>query len=221
MFITFEGIDASGKTSLLAKLKAHVVQKNLQGKCTFTWEPGGRKSPEIQTIRHLILNKESNLSPIAEAFLYSSARRIHLDKVILPNLAKNKVVFCDRFVDSSFAYQAFGRDLGFEKIKLLNELATDKKYPDITFILKISYEESMERRKARQEDEDRLEKEENSFYQKVIKGYDFLASYPEFQKRIFVIDASKNQEEIFESVLKILKDHKTFQTHPIYKDFFS
>lgn len=188
-FITIEGCDGVGKTYQTAKLKEYCLSTN-QTDIIFTREPGGSKVAE--KIREIILDAKNDLSDLTEAFLYAAARVQHLDDVVIPALAKGKTVICDRFVHSSYAYQGFGRGLGYEKVKLLNALAVGEYMPEYTFFLDLSPEQAF-RRKGGSDKSDRLENCGKDFYQKVYDGY--RAVIAENPGRFVVIDASGERNE--------------------------
>ncbi|WP_338044330.1 dTMP kinase [Mycoplasma nasistruthionis] len=117
MFISFEGLDGSGKTTITHKLEAAMQSLYPHLNVIWTREPGGTNIKEAEKIREIILDKDHELSPVAEALLYSASRRIHLEKVIWPALKNNDFVICDRYVDSFFAYQGYARNLGIDFAK--------------------------------------------------------------------------------------------------------
>ncbi|MGL5733188.1 MAG: dTMP kinase [Metamycoplasmataceae bacterium] len=145
MFITFEGLDNSGKTTAIKKLAEYLKENNMDSNFLFTREPGGNGLKEAEVIREFVLSPEYDIDPMSEALLYLVSRRMHLTKIIEPALKQGKTVICDRFIDSSLAYQGAGRNLGIDKIRKLNEIVTDKKRPDLTFFIKVSAKESMNR----------------------------------------------------------------------------
>lgn len=195
MFITFEGPDGSGKTTALEKLIEWLNSQNIHP--VVTREPGSSVSKENEQIRELIVNPESELTDMVEAILFSADRRLHLEKLIWPSLKENKLVLCDRYFDSTFAYQGVGRGLGIDKMIRLQDVVTEKTYPDFTFYFDLPVEESISRVNSRG-DKNRLDAEGKSFVEKVHKGYHELIE--RFPKRFIVIDATKNPEEVFEEV---------------------
>lgn len=200
MFITIEGPDGSGKTTQIDLLKEYLIEKG--HKVHLTREPGGTKISE--EIREIILSVENEeMCDMTEALLYASARAQHVGQKIRPLLEKGEVVICDRFVDSSVAYQGAARGLGQEVIEGINAYATGGLEPDVTFLLYVNAEEGIKRKKN-QQTLDRLEKEKVDFHKKVCKAYkELVKRHPE---RIRFIDASKSIEDIHGEILDITKD---------------
>ncbi|MDE6375594.1 MAG: dTMP kinase [Ligilactobacillus sp.] len=198
-FITFEGTDGSGKTSVLnaieAKLKANKIDY------LRTREPGGNRISE--QIRNVILDERfTEMDARTEALLYAAARRQHLVEIVLPALEAGKVVLCDRFVDSSLAYQGAGRDIGVAEVKQMNQFATAGLEPDLTIYLAIEPSLGLERIKQNRQDEvNRLDKEALSFYETVYRAYQKLATENE---RIVTIDASQNLADVIADVELVL-----------------
>ena len=197
MFITFEGTDGSGKTTAIKSL-CKFLEKN-QIDFILTQEPGTPKSKEAKKIRSFILNPTNNISSMVEALFYASDRRIHLEEVIWPALKENKVVICDRYLDSSLAYQGYARNLGIENILKINEIITEKTFPDVSFFLNVDYEESKKRMNKRQNTTiDRIEKESDAFKKRIYQGY--LKVVKMFPKRFVVIDANQSKEKVFSQI---------------------
>lgn len=198
-FITFEGTDGSGKTSVLnaieAKLKAAKIDY------LRTREPGGNRISE--QIRNVILDEKfTEMDARTEALLYAAARRQHLVETVLPALETGKVVLCDRFVDSSLAYQGAGRDIGVAEVKQMNQFATAGLEPDLTIYLAIEPSLGLERiKKNRQDEVNRLDKEALSFYETVYQAYQKLAAENE---RIVTIDASQKLADVIADVELVL-----------------
>lgn len=197
MFITFEGPDGSGKTTALEKLIEWLNSKNIHP--VVTREPGSSISKENEKIRELIVDPKSELTDMVEAILFSADRRLHLEKLIWPSLKENKLVLCDRYFDSTLAYQGVGRGLGIEKMIKLQDVVTEKTYPNFTFYFDLPVEESIARVNSRG-DKNRLDAEGKSFVEKVHSGYHQLIKM--FPERFIVIDATQNPEEVFEQVKK-------------------
>lgn len=208
MFITFEGIDASGKSSVIKALKEHIEQNYDIKNFIFTREPGGNNLKSAEKIRELILDNENEIDSLSEALLYLASRCLHVNKVIKPALVANKIVICDRFIDSSIAYQGNARKLGMDKIEKLNLMIVENTLPKYTFYLKIDAQTSFNRLLNQNNNLDRLENEEQDFFKKAIEGYDFLAKRD--YQRYIVIDATKPIEKVIYEVInkfdKILKD---------------
>lgn len=199
-FITFEGTDGSGKTSVLNIIEKKLKQKNVD--YLRTREPGG--VPLAEKIRAVILDKDATeMDARTEALLYAAARRQHLVEKVLPALKEGKIVLCDRFVDSSLAYQGAGRGLGVENVAKINEFATEGLKPDLTFYLKIDPKIGLSRiQKNRTDEVNRLDNEDLSFYEKLNDTYQELAKA---EKRIKTIDASLPLEKVSDQVWEILE----------------
>ncbi|ATU44896.1 dTMP kinase [Acinetobacter junii] len=199
MFISFEGTEGVGKTTLIRKIHQYFEQ---QGKeVVLTREPGG--TPLAEQIRTLLLavNHDEQMSHDTELLLIYAARAQHLQQVILPALAAGKIVLSDRFTDASFAYQCSGRGLSQEKLQLLNQTFVAK-MPNITFWLDAPIELGMTRARERGA-LDRFEQEKLSFFAKVRAGYETLwQAEPERVKRL---DATQNADVVFEEALQYLK----------------
>ena len=199
MFISFEGTEGVGKTTLIRKIHQYFEQ---QGKeVVLTREPGG--TPLAEQIRSLLLavNHEEQMSHDTELLLIYAARAQHLQQVIIPALNAGKIVLTDRFTDASFAYQCSGRGLSQEKLQLLNQTFVAK-MPNITFWLDAPIELGMTRARERGA-LDRFEQEKLSFFAKVRAGYETLwQAEPERMKRL---DATQNADVVFEDALQYLK----------------
>lgn len=198
LFVTFEGGEGSGKSSCLAK-----VAKDLQNagyEVVITREPGG--TPISEQIRNVILDKaNTDMDPMTEALLYAASRRQHLVQKILPALREGKIVLCDRYLDSSLAYQGGARGLGIEKILALNQYAIDGQYPDLTLFFDLEPEMGLERIEENSSREvNRLDLEKLSFHHKVRDS--FMKLMGMFPDRYVRIDASKSREEVENSALE-------------------
>ncbi len=199
MFITFEGPDGSGKTTALEALREYLDAKNVE--YVFTREPGTPNSPEAQQIREVILKPGNKLTPMTEAILFTADRRLHLDTLIIPALKAKKHVLCDRYVDSSLAYQGGGKKLGIDKVLKLNEAVIDGYMPNLTIFFDIKPEASAKRVDERAE-KDRMELESDNFRQRVYDGY--IEVIEKFPNRFEVVDASQSKEKVLEDVKKII-----------------
>ncbi|MCL2255948.1 MAG: dTMP kinase [Firmicutes bacterium] len=200
-FITIEGTEGVGKTTQINLIKEYCKKNDINA--IFTREPGGVK--EAEKIRQIILDKDSKLHPLTELLLYLSARAEHLDRVVMPALRKGKIVFCDRFSDSTIAYQGYGRGLyPIQEFCSMIPQQFNLKI-DLTIFLDLPPEQSFQR-KGGVDANDRIEQEGMSFHERVYLGFKEISMQKENQKRIATIDASGNIEETFERVLAILKE---------------
>lgn len=200
-FITIEGCDGVGKTHQTAMLKEYCVSSG-QSDVVFTREPGGSKVAE--KIREIILDaKNTAMTDLTEAFLYASARAQHLNDIVIPALREGKTVVCDRFVDSSYVYQGFGRGLGYEKVKRLNDIAVGEYMPEYTFFLDLAPSLAF-KRKGGGDKKDRLEICAPDFYNKVYKGYQTLIR--ENPARFVVIDASGTREQTHHRLVGAMRE---------------
>ncbi|TDI80714.1 MAG: dTMP kinase [Caldithrix sp.] len=195
--ITFEGIDFSGK-SVQANL-LHGALKDRKLPVLILREPGGTEISE--KIRSVLLdNANHKMSAMTEVLLYSAARAQMVRENILPNLEKGTVVICDRYFDSTTAYQGFGRRIDLDFIKKLNNFATEELVPDLTFLIDLDPKIALQRTKT---DLDRLEKEDSEFHQRVRKGYlEIARSNPD---RFVVIDGTQSIEAIQDEIFMKIK----------------
>ncbi|QSB51711.1 dTMP kinase [Leuconostoc falkenbergense] len=207
LFISFEGPEGAGKTTVLNILIAE-LQPKLGDRLVTTREPGG--NPISEAIRAILQPEDDNgLEKRTEALLYAAARRQHLVEIIQPALEAGKVVISDRYVDSSLAYQGGGRDLGVEKIWQINQFAIDGLLPDLTIYLDVPSELGLARVTANRKGKiDRLDKESLAFHQKVRQTYLKLQS--EFSDRIKIVDATQPLDKVVhdtrELINKVLED---------------
>ncbi|TFE24161.1 dTMP kinase [Cohnella luojiensis] len=201
LFITIEGGEGSGKTTLIHAIALRAQQQGYE--VMITREPGG--IPIAEAIRAVILNKENTaMDARTEALLYAAARRQHLAEKVMPALKSNKIVICDRFVDSSLAYQGFARGLGLEAVWEINRFATEGCMPDLTLYLDLDPEIGLERIERNGEREiNRLDLENLAFHHLVREGYKLLEV--RFAERIVTIDAAASPEHIAEQAWKHLE----------------
>ena len=194
IFITFEGIDGCGKSTQTALCREWL--ESLGKTVLLVREPGGTRIGE--KIRELLLDKANGaMAPMAELFLFEAARAQIVEETIKPALAEGKAVICDRFFDSSFAYQGCARGLGAEMVSRLNKDATGGLAPDITFFLDITVDQAIMRREGRGGEKDRIESAGDAFQEKVRQGFIRAASE---DSRIVTIDASDSPEVIFKQI---------------------
>lgn len=200
LFITMEGMDGAGKSTQAKLLEKYL--KSLGFDVVSTRDPGGTHISE--KIREILLDKNNNdISYTTETLLYSASRSQLVKQTILPSLKKGSIVICDRFIDSSLAYQGVARGVGIENVETINKTALNGLTPDITFFLSISPEISFSRKKS-QGSLDRIEEQEFYFYKKVYNGYLQVAEkYPD---RIYVINAARKIKQIHKDIVEILNN---------------
>lgn len=201
IFITFEGPDGAGKTSVIRALKSYLKEK-LGDKVVFTREPGGNSISE--SIRDIIMDsKNTNMDSRTEALLFAAARRQHIVTKIQPALQSGKIIICDRYVDSSIAYQGAGRGIGEQNVLEMNQFAIDGLRPDLTIYLDIESEKGIERiKKNRQDEINRLDEEQLNFHKRVRRAY--LSLQKKEPNRIKLVDASQKLDDVVSYVKKIL-----------------
>jgi dTMP kinase len=194
MFITFEGIEGSGKSTQLRRLAARIPD------AVITKEPGG--TPLADRIRAILLDSSSHLDPVAELFLFAASRRQHVVEIIRPALQHGATVLCDRFTDSTLAYQGFGRLINLDQLRALNAWATDSLTPDLTFLFDLPEEIGLSRARSRNaeavRDEGRFEAEEMRFHRRVREGYLALAASE--PTRFAVINGEGDPDDVYASV---------------------
>lgn len=204
-FLVFEGLDGSGKSSLMVALERELQSKNIS--FYRTREPGG--TPLGDEIRNMILRKEGP-APVsrAELLLYEASRAQHVEQVIRPKLASGVWVLCDRFTASSVAFQGSGRDISENDVVTLNNFATGNLKPDLTILLDLSVEESRRRRQGRGaqngEEEDRIESEADSFHEKVRQS--FLKQAQSDTQGWLVLNAQETPQVLFQQLVQALHE---------------
>ena len=192
-FITFEGIDGSGKSTQIELLREWLCEQGYE--VITTREPGGTAIGE--KIREIILNpKYSDMDDITEAYLYASSRAQLVRETILPSVASGKIVICDRFLDSSIAYQGYGRQMG-DKVKIINSIAVEDCMPDLTVYLKVEPDDGQERINDRELD--RIELEGSNFRQRTFEGYENIAASDD--TRVTVINGKDSIANIHEQIV--------------------
>lgn len=204
LFITFEGIEGSGKTTQISRLATHLRSQGLE--VVQTREPGGCRIADA--IRGILLDSDNaGLVPTAELLLYAAARRQHVEEVIQPALAADQVVLCDRFTDATLAYQGYGRGLSLELIENLNSLAGAGLCPELTLLFELPVEIGLNRALRRIENatgpaEDRFEQESLAFHERVRQGYLTLAERNPHRYRLLAAEAHPDQ--VFAQAVKIV-----------------
>ncbi|RIP32656.1 dTMP kinase [Staphylococcus gallinarum] len=200
-FITFEGPEGSGKTTIM-KAVADKLQQDYQ--IVMTREPGGVKTGE--KIRELLLDGDA-MDERTEALLFAASRREHLVGKVMPALENGNIVLCDRYIDSSLAYQGYARGIGISEVKSINEFAIDKMYPDVTVYLDVSVEVGRQRIIENQRVQNRLDLEGVKFHEKVVEGYKKIIHNE--SERFIIIDAEKSIDEVvkdtYNSIIKYLE----------------
>lgn len=200
-FITFEGPEGSGKTTVIQQVAEKL--KN-EYNIILTREPGGVKTGE--QIREVLLEGDT-MDDRTEALLFAASRREHLVGKVIPALNTGKVVLCDRYIDSSLAYQGYARGIGIEEVKSINEFAINGLYPDITIYLDVSVEVGRERILKNQRDQNRLDQEDVKFHEKVVEGYKKIIHNE--SERFIVINADQSIDKVvnatYESITNYLE----------------
>ncbi len=206
LFITLEGGEGAGKTTQAKKLREYFEGKGLE--VVLTREPGG--TPEAEKIRDLLVQRDSgSWTPMAEVALFFAARQMHIETLIKPSLHHGKIVICDRFTDSTRAYQGYGHGFDLEKIEALDDMIVNKFEPDITFIFDLPIKEGLARSMSQKRQaggaeatEDKFEKMDIAFHEKMRQG--FLKIAEANPKRCHVVNASQTPDQIFEIVKGVI-----------------
>ncbi len=200
MFISFEGIDGSGKSTQLALLRDWLDQR---GREVLTIrEPGATLLSE--SIREILLSTKQSITPTAELLLFSAARTQLVERVIEPALLEGKFVLCDRFVDSTTAYQGYGRELSMEHVKECNSIATRGVMPGVTFFIDVAYDQAQQRMQFHPggAEPDRMERAGRAFFERVRTGYLSIASAE--PERFVVLNGARERDEIHADVVRNL-----------------
>lgn len=207
-FITFEGLDSCGKSTQISLVESYL--REMRAKVIKTQEPGGTHLGKF--LRQTILSEkffakkysfeDIYISPTAELLLYAAARAEHVSKVIRPNLEKNYIVLCDRYIDSTYAYQGYVRNLEMGIIEKINKVAMDGVYPDFTFFIDISVEEA--RKRLQQRELDKMEKDFFQLFEKLRFAYKKLAENE--PNRIITINGEMPRRKVFEDIRKNINE---------------
>ncbi len=193
--ISFEGVEASGKTTQMARL-AERLREAEQAVVT-------TREPHDDAIRSLLQQKGADYDPLTQVFLFAAARRQHIKDVIQPALDQGKIVLCDRFIDSTLAYQGYGLGVPLDLVRLINQQATGGLIPDISFIFDLDVDAQRARLEARGEALTSYEKLERAFHEKVCAG--FLAIARAAPERCLLLDARRSQDRIAEDIWSHLR----------------
>ncbi len=206
MFITFEGIEGSGKTTQLQRLAAFLRERGRT--VVTTKEPGGTAIAD--RIRAILLDSKNTIDPIAVVLLFAASRRQNTIEVIRPAHERGDVVLCDRYTDTTLAYQGFGRRLNLDQLRTLNRWATGDLDPDLTLVFdlpeEIGLSRAVDRNAAAVDDEGRFEAEGLKFHRRVREGY--LALAQEQPQRYALVDADGTIDEVFDRTMATLRQRK-------------
>ena len=199
-FITFEGPEGSGKTSVIEGIKKFFNDNNID--YITTREPGGIRIAE--EIRDIILNKDNvEMDAHSEALLFAAARGQHLAEVVIPALKQGKVVLCDRFIDSSLAYQGHARGLGMDEVYAINKFAIGDTLPDLTIFIDVPPHVGLNRVFSNTRKVDRLDLEDIAFHEKVYEGYMIVAK--RYKNRFKIVDGTQSKEQVIQDTIKVIK----------------
>ena len=193
LFITFEGADGCGKTTQMNLLKDYLVQNGYE--VVLTREPGAKGLGE--QLREILLNYDGEVADRCESFLFLADRAQNIETIVIPSIKQGKIVLCDRHIDSTVAYQGYGRGLDLDEINYLNNIATGGIKPDLTYVFDVDVETSAKRVG---DEKDRMESAGKEFFNRVRNGYLELAKKE--PQRVKVIDSTRSIEEVFQNVLK-------------------
>ncbi len=193
LFITFEGADGCGKTTQMNLLKDYLIQNGYE--VVLTREPGAKGLGE--QLREILLNYDGEVADKCESFLFFADRAQNIETIVIPSIKQGKIVLCDRHIDSTVAYQGYGRGLDLDEINYLNNIATGGIKPDLTYVFDVDVETSAKRVG---DEKDRMESAGKEFFNRVRNGYLELAKKE--PQRIKVIDSTRSIEEVFQNVLK-------------------
>lgn len=200
LFITFEGPDGSGKTSVSTAVCNRLIEEGYN--IRYTREPGGSRIAE--KIRDIILDpNNTEMDARTEALLYAASRRQHLTDKVLPAINEGITIVSDRFVDSSLAYQGCGRQIGIDEVYSINKFAIDNNMPYKTLFLDVDAEVGLQRIQKGREHLDRLDQEELGFHERVYEGYQQIIE--KYKDRMIVIDANRDLDVVIEDAYTILK----------------
>lgn len=199
-FITFEGPEGSGKTSVITGIKEYLDGLGIN--YITTREPGGIKIAE--NIRNIILDKKNTeMDAHAEALLFAAARSQHFSEKVKPALEEGKIVICDRFIDSSLAYQGHARGLGIDEVYNINKFAIGNVLPDITIFIDVPPHVGLQRVFSNTRKVDRLDLEDLEFHELVYQGYMIIAD--KYKNRFKIVDGTQSKEKVIEDTIKVIE----------------
>ena len=200
-FITFEGPEGSGKTSVITGVEKYLTKEGYN--ILTTREPGGIRIAE--DIRSIILHKDNiEMDAHAEALLFAASRSQHFHEKIVPALKDNKIILCDRFIDSSLAYQGHARELGIDNVYEINKFAIGDLLPELTLFIDVPPKVGLERVFSNIRKIDRLDLETLQFHEKVYEGYMIIAK--KYSNRFKIVDGTQSIEKVVEDAIKIIKN---------------
>lgn len=204
IFITFEGPDGCGKTTIINLIYQDLQKKFGKENVVLTREPGGKNNIIAEDIRNILLNKINyKISDRTEALLFAASRAQHVKDFIIPNLKAGKIVLCDRYIDSSLVYQGYARNIGMENIWEINKFAILNTMPDFTILLMIDPEKGLARIQAnKNRDVNRLDRETLDMHKKVYEGYKLIAQ--KYSDRIITINAENNVEKVHQDTQDVV-----------------
>lgn len=204
MFITFEGPDGCGKTTIINLIYQDLQKKFGQENVVLTREPGGKNNIIAEDIRNILLNKINyKISDRTEALLFAASRAQHVKDFIIPNLESGKIILCDRYIDSSLVYQGYARNIGMENIWEINKFAILNTMPDFTILLMIEPEKGLARIQAnKNRDVNRLDRETLDMHKKVYEGYKLITQ--KYSDRIIAINAENNIDKVHQDTLDVV-----------------
>lgn len=204
IFITFEGPDGCGKTTIINLIYKDLQKKFGKDNVVLTREPGGKNNVIAEDIRNILLNKlDYKISDRAEALLFAASRAQHVKDFIIPNLKKKKIVLCDRYIHSSLVYQGYARKLGIKEVRDINNFAINNTMPDFTILLMLKPEQGLARIQAnKNRDVNRLDRETLDLHKQVYLGYKKIASL--YKNKIVQIDANNTIEQVHKDTIKAI-----------------
>lgn len=198
LFISFEGPDGSGKSTVSKKFFEYLKNKNIP--VIWTREPGGTNVKISESIRQILLDSNNHeINPKTEALLFAASRAQHVNELIKPNIKNGINVICDRYIHSSLAYQGFARGLGIKEVYDINKFAIDKLMPDIVFFINVPFEVGLQRIIDANREMDRMDKESTQHHKMVYEGY--MKTIKKVKSNYVIIDGTKTPDEVLQQVI--------------------